>query len=307
MSSIHNYSRYGAVVGVFAEWHATIFRLLTALAPGGEVGMAYIIKFTAHSITELGQNKYEYKEGENDILSSLFAKHQKEPNNFKIEDIYYHTLSNVVAGAETTGITLSAAVYFLWRHPSVLAKLRRELEANKAAGKIGDLITVKQAAECPYLQAVIKETLRLHPGNGLGLPRVVPKGGLTLAGHYFSEGTEVGINAYVAHANRSVYGPDADAFHPERWIENDPATLTKMENYFFTFGRGPRTCLGKNVSLMELSKLIPELVMRFDVAFEEPEKEWVVRNDWFVRQEGVQVKIRKRGAEMGTIAEKAIG
>ena len=177
--------------------------------------------------------------------------HQKNPEKFQIGDIYYHTLSNVVAGAETTGISLSAALYFLWKHPQVLAKLRQELDEKSAAGKFQDLVPMKQAAECPYLQAVIKETLRLHPGNGLGLPRVVPAGGLILAGRYFPEGVccctlkyiitgaliikqvEVGVNAYVAHANREIFGEDVEAFRPERWLEDQEA-VTRMDNYFFT-------------------------------------------------------------------------
>lgn len=188
MEIIHGYSRYGAVIGVFAEWHPIVFKIITALASGRDVGMAYLIKFTTQTITELNDKKHDYKEGEDDILSSLLAKHQKNPGDFTIEDVHHHTLPNVVGGAETTGISLSAAVYFLWKNPHTLAKLRQELYARKSGGNFHDLVTVKDTADCRYLQAVIKETLRLHPGNGLGLTRIIPKGGLTLSGRYFPEG-----------------------------------------------------------------------------------------------------------------------
>ena len=150
--------------------------------------MAYLIKFTDQAIMEVGQKGHDRKEGEDDLLSSLLAKHQLTPDTFTIADVHYHVLSNVVAGAETTGISLSAAVYFLWKNPRTLAKLRQELDAKKSAGTFHDIVTVKDSADCPYLQAVIKEALRLHPGTGLGLTRLVPKGGLTLAGRYFPEG-----------------------------------------------------------------------------------------------------------------------
>lgn len=188
MKTIHGYSRYGALVGVFAEWHPIIFKIMTALASGKDVGMAYLIKFTHQTITELHEKGYDCREGEHDILSSLLAKHQKNPDVFTMGDVHHHVLPNVVGGAETTGITLSAAVYFLWKNPQVLAKLRQEVDARKSTGKFHDIVTVNDAAGCRYLQAVIKETLRLHPGNGLGLTRLVPKGGLTLSGHYFPEG-----------------------------------------------------------------------------------------------------------------------
>lgn len=188
MITIHNYSRYGAVIGVFAEWHPFIFRLLTAVTSGGDVGMAYLIKFTTQTLTELGKTGHDYKEGRDDILSSLLAKHQKDPEVFTMADVHHHVLPNVVGGAETTGISLSAAVYFLWKNPQTLEKLRQELDAKKSAGEFHDIVTVKDVADCGYLQAVVKETLRLHPGNGLGLTRLVPNGGLTLCNRYFPEG-----------------------------------------------------------------------------------------------------------------------
>lgn len=188
MKTIHSYSRYGAVVGVFAEWHPIVFKIVTALSWGGDVGMAYLIKFTNQTIAELGEKGHDHQEGGDDLLRSLLVKHQKNPDVFTIGDVHHHTLPNVVGGAETTGICLSAAVYFLWKNPQTLAKLRQELDTRKSAGKFHDLVTVKDAASCRYLQAVIKETLRLHPGNGLGLTRLVPKGGLTLSGRYFPEG-----------------------------------------------------------------------------------------------------------------------
>lgn len=102
---------------------------------------------------------------------------------------------------------------------------------------------------------MIKETLRLFPALGINLTKIVPKGGLTLGGRHFPEGvrpplssfpptahlplltqphqTIVGINIWVAHANQSVFGPDADTFRPERWLES-PEKISKMEQYFLT-------------------------------------------------------------------------
>ena len=154
--------------------------------------------------------------------------------------MHHHTLPNVVGGAETTGITLSAAVYYLWKNPQTLAKLRQELDATRSAGNFHDMVTVKDAAGCWYLQAVIKETLRLHPGNGLGLTRLVLKDGINLSGRYFPEGVclyflvpqcqtmirkglrivqaEGNINASVAHANCAIFREDADSSRRKRWL-----------------------------------------------------------------------------------------
>ena len=150
--------------------------------------MAYLIKFTTQTITELSEKGDDYKEGEADILSSLLAKHQENPEVFTIGDVHHHTLPNVVGGAETTGISLSAAVYFLWKNPQSLAKLRQGLDTERSVGNFHDIVAVKDVAGCRYLQAFIKETLRLYPGIGLGLTRLVPKDGLILSGRYFPEG-----------------------------------------------------------------------------------------------------------------------
>ena len=187
METIHNFSRYGAVVGVVAEWHPIIFKIMSALTLKKDVGIAYLIKFSTRIIAECEKDEHVYEEGEKNISSSLLAKHRREPDSFTMKDVHYHILPNVVGGAETTGITLTAAVYFLWRSPSTLAKLRHELNEKKSGASLRHIIKIRETADCPYLQAVIKETLRLRPGNGLGLTRVVPKGGLALAGRYFPE------------------------------------------------------------------------------------------------------------------------
>ena len=99
--------------------------------------------------------------------------------------------SNIVAGADTTAITLSAALYYIYRTPSALAALRREIDDHLPAPKASTPITFKTAQDMPYLQAVIQETLRIHPAVGYVMPRKVPKGGAQLAGRHFPKGVSL--------------------------------------------------------------------------------------------------------------------
>lgn len=201
MTTIHGFSRYGSIMGVFGEWHATAWRLLQFMAPTGAAGIAHIYDFAGKAMTEwhqrseaeksLHQQKGQEEDSlETNFLDSLLAKHQKNPDTFSIDDAYYHIVPNVSAGGETTGIALSATVYFLCRNPDKLEKLRKELERMKK-GNRSDRVAMKVAQDCPYLQAVIKESLRLFPATGLGLVRVIPKGGLTLTGYFFPEGVSL--------------------------------------------------------------------------------------------------------------------
>ena len=91
--------------------------------------------------------------------------------------------------------------------------------------------------------------MRLHPSVGLTMPRVVPAGGTTISGFYFPEGFRVGINGAVVQYDTDVFGPDAEVFRPERWLEGDSA---RMEKTMLVFGAGGRTCIGKNVSFLFL-------------------------------------------------------
>lgn len=97
------------------------------------------------------------------------------------------------------------------------------------------------------------------------MQRVVPKEGAGLAGRWFRGGETVGINAWVAHANQAVFGVDAGKWRPERWLEfEEQGRGAEVEKYFFSFGMGSRTCFGKNISLLEMSKVVPLLVRKFD-------------------------------------------
>ncbi|KAH8691014.1 putative cytochrome P450 [Phaeosphaeriaceae sp. PMI808] len=195
-------------------------------------------------------------------------------------DVFNTINVNIAAGSDTTGLTLSAAIYYLCRNPSCAKKLRTEIDEAASQGKISEPITFAEANNLPYLQAVIKETFRIHPGVGMTLPRVVPPGGAEIAGTFFPEGTVVGMNAWVLHRDENIFGPDAHLFRPERWL-GTKEEVAPLERNLFTFGAGSRTCIGKNISLLELTKLIPQLYRRFD--FELENGEWETQNVFFVK------------------------
>jgi cytochrome P450 len=94
----------------------------------------------------------------------------------------------MVAGSDTTAISLSATLYYLLSNPTSLAKLRDEIDHFTARGSLSKNPSFKESQEMPYLQAVIKEALRMHPATGLPLEREVPAGGATIGGYFFPAG-----------------------------------------------------------------------------------------------------------------------
>ncbi|KAG8157001.1 hypothetical protein KVR01_013223 [Diaporthe batatas] len=204
---------------------------------------------------------------------------------------------NVFAGSDTTSISLNATYYNIIKHPRVQARLRAELDGAHARGALSEPPSFAETQALPYLQAVLKEALRVHPAVGLCLWRAVPAGGATLCGRYFPAGTNVGVNCWVAHRNREVWGEDADEFRPERWLEAPEERLRAMNAMYMPFGLGSRTCIGKNISLLEISKVIPHLVRKFDASLVEPLSKMPglpSYTAWFVGIKDFRVNVKPR-------------
>jgi len=293
ISAIDAYLAYTANVGVYSEWHPFITSMMQKLAPGK--GRGSMVEFAQEQIDRRKQDGSSPHEldGTGDFLSIYLALNKKDPDYFTEQDLFAGCITNIGAGSDTTSISLSSVLYNLCRHPEVLQKLREELEEKKAKGELSNPVTFKESQACPYLQAVIKEALRVHPATGLPLGRVVPEGGATIAGTFFPEGAIVGINSWVAHKNVSVFGPDAEIFRPDRWL-TDKENYNRMDRYFFTFGMGSRTCIGKNISLMELGKVIPMLIQEFDFELVNPDADCKTRNIWFVKQQNFLCRVFQR-------------
>jgi cytochrome P450 len=96
--------------------------------------------------------------------------------------------ANIGAGSDTTGITLTAVIYYLMKSPACLQRLRDEIDTAEQEGRLSTPLTFKEGQQLPYLQATIKEALRLHPAVGQILARIVPEGGAELAGKFFPAG-----------------------------------------------------------------------------------------------------------------------
>jgi cytochrome P450 len=116
-----------------------------------------------------------------------------------------------------------------------------------------------EAAGLPYLQACIKEGMRIfYPITSLR-ERVVPPGGDNILGHFIPEGTNIGFNMTGTMRNE-VFSPDANVFQPERWLEKDSVKLNRMERvHELVFGHGRTRCLGIKIATMTLNKTIVEV------------------------------------------------
>jgi len=175
-----------------------------------------------------------------------------------------HVTLLIQAGADTTGTALGATLRFLTMNDKKMKAAWQEIEAADRAGKLSTPIQYEETRDhLPYVCACIKEATRLCPPADNLFGRVVGKGGKVIDGYVLEPGTEITSNAYVVQRDPVLYAPDLEAFCPERWLGNKEKAA-EMDLHSFVFGIGPRICLGKDVALIELHKLIPEVLSPHD-------------------------------------------
>lgn len=162
----------------------------------------------------------------------------------------------------------------------------------------------------------MKEAMRLHPSICFPLERVVPPEGANICGYDLPWGTIVGILAPLVNRSKAVFGQDADTFRPERWLEAEPERLKMMERTFSTvnmpclklptslfwklitrayqFGHGARGCVGKNIAMLEMTKVLPEIIRRFDVKWASGAESWTTVAGWFWKQKDIELTFKPR-------------
>jgi cytochrome P450 len=241
MKALHSMLRYGTLVGIYAPWHPLVFEIFGRLGLGGASGRNYLIKYVQERLEQRKANdlKTTGAKDENapmDFLEKLMIANQADPEKVTPAHVFLIGMGNIIAGSDTTAVSLSSILYNLLKYPHTMKKLRQEIADFENQGRCGKPdVSFRQSQDMPYLQAVMKEALRICPATGLPLWRVVPEGGVEICGHYFPAGTTVGINTWCAHYNEDVFGPDAAEFRPERWLEAEKEggeRIKNMEAYY---------------------------------------------------------------------------
>ncbi|KAF9631187.1 hypothetical protein BFW01_g2049 [Lasiodiplodia theobromae] len=162
-------------------------------------------------------------------------------------DIRVEAGNFIVAGADTTAVSLTYLTYAVLAQPGLRARLEAEVAGLGEGGKEwGD----RECEGLPLLNAVVNETLRLYGAAPGSLPRAVPPGGATLGGYFLPGGATVSTQAWSLHRDERLWR-DAERFDPDRWLSLPPNTSPSSMS-FQPFGTGTRICLGLHLALMEL-------------------------------------------------------
>ncbi|KQJ90462.1 cytochrome P450 76M5 [Brachypodium distachyon] len=192
-----------------------------------------------------------------DLLDSLLELHAKSQLERPVIRALLTDL--FIAGSHTTTTTVEWAMAELLRNPTKMAKARAELREAFGSGRAeeGDL------ASLPYLQAVVKETLRLHPAGPLLLPHEVSEPGVTLGGFSVPKGARVLINAWAIGRDPEAWGDEPEAFAPERFLGRE-VDFRGRAFEFIPFGSGRRACPGMPLAVAVVPMVLASLLHEFE-------------------------------------------
>jgi cytochrome P450 len=201
-----------------------------------------------------------------DILSLLLQARHEDGEPMSDRELRDELMTLLVAGHETTATSLAWAIERLVRHPDKLARLADETIAGDE----------------DYLDAVIKETLRLRPVVSIVLRRLTEP--MQIGEWLLPAGASIVPCIYLVHRRPDIY-PEPDRFLPERFLETPPGTYT-----WIPFGGGVRRCLGAAFAEFEMSVVLRELVARRTIRPSRLEPERMVRR--------AITMVPRRGAEV---------
>ncbi|KAK4941421.1 hypothetical protein LTR10_018690 [Elasticomyces elasticus] len=193
---------------------------------------------------------------------------QREKYDLHQNEIILNSALFIVAGSETTANLLSGLIArLLWnkdKYEKLVAEIRTRFKTENE-------INYDEASKLEYLNACLEEGLRIHPPVPTGLLRTVPKGGDMIDGHWVAGGTSVAVSSWAA-AHNPVNFADCDKFIPERWI--DPAYDSDLKKAAQPFSLGPRGCIGRNLSYMEMRLILTRILWNFDIISTDGAWQW---------------------------------
>ncbi|KAJ5498165.1 Cytochrome P450 [Penicillium expansum] len=268
---------YVSIVGQFPWVHKFLLGnsfvsklVLGSSAPDGatlDLAQKQVMKFREKMAAQLVTGPCSF-------VQRLLEHQVAHPDSITDRELNTHAFGNITAGADTTAIAMRTVMFNVVKHLEIYDTLCREVREARLTLPI----TYTAASTLPYLR-------RSHQRGSAHPP--------TYRYHFMPAGTEVGISPWVLHYDPELF-PDPEKFQPERWLSTDTDLLAQRKRSIFAFSAGSHTCLGKHISLMEITKLVASLLMQYDIALVDPNAKLSFKCRWFTPQKGLMVKLAKR-------------
>lgn len=219
------------------------------------------------TLQKAGQDQHMRK----DMFHYLFQVKDAETGQpaYSREELRAEANLLVIAGSDTTSISLCGFFFYITHYPRVYAKLVKHIRSTFAS--IDEIVEGPQLSSCQYLRACIDEAMRMAPAVPSELPRTVLPGGLRVDGEFLPEGSCVGTTGWSTGHNEESYN-DFNIYRPERWIVDEENGVTTesvayAKSCFHPFSAGPWNCVGQNLAMLEMMLVAARTLYRMDVRF----------------------------------------
>lgn len=218
-----------------------------------------------------------------DLLSVLLrAKKRGRQTDQQLRD---EMMTMLLAGHDTTALTLTYTLYLLSQHPEAEAKVHEELEA--VCG--GETPTMADVRRFDYVERVLQEAMRLYPPVYVVFRE--PQVDVRLGGYRVPEGSAVMLPQWVVHRSPRWYD-SPEKFDPDRWLPERRAGRPRFS--YFPFGGGPRHCIGKQFSMLEAQLILGTVAQRYELEYVR-EKPFDLRGSLTMHpDEPMGMRLRKR-------------
>ncbi|KAJ7771297.1 fatty acid hydroxylase [Mycena maculata] len=226
-----------------------------------------------------------------DLLNTmLHSRDSQTGKGLDADAISRNLLTFLIAGHETSSGLLTFATYHLLKTPEALRKLRAEIDEV-----LGDRpAQADDFSKMPYLQAVLRETLRLSPTA----PKrgVAPLHDTTLGGKYFVKaGTPIILHMWNMQRDPLIWGEDAEEFHPERMLDGKFEALPP--NSWQPFGFGMRGCIGRAFAWQEVSLVLATVFQKFDLELADASYNLQIKQTLTIKPKGLRIHARPRAGK----------
>lgn len=224
------------------------------------------------------------------LLARLLRARTDDQQGMSDQLLLDEAVTMMLAGHETTALALTFAVYLLSSNPSVAARLQAEVDEH-----LGDrTVTAQDLEHLPYLDAVVRETLRIYPPAYAFARELVQP--IELGGYTLPVGSHVIISPFGVHRNPGLY-TDPQQFRPERWLSGETRELPRFA--YLPFGGGHRVCIGNHFAQLEAGLLLATMVQRLELSVVPGFKLSLAPVLTLRSRHGLPVRVSKRVARAG--------
>ncbi|CAN0922969.1 Cytochrome P450 CYP82J17, partial [Linum grandiflorum] len=202
--------------------------------------------------------------GQSDFIDVMLSAIEDDfAHQYSPETIIKATaLTLILAGADTTSITMTWILSNLLNNSRAMEAVQQELDNKVGRSRPVEYSDINNLV---YLQAIVKETLRLYPPAPTAVPHEAMEN-CTIHGYHVPKGTRVFANLWKLHRDPNVWS-DPDQFKPERFLDNDSGSIDLSGKNFelIPFGSGRRSCPGAAFALQVVNLTVARLLQGFDI------------------------------------------